>query len=39
MKGYTKSGDTGETSLVYGTRVSKATLYVEAREHDKRQIP
>ncbi|CAH0345182.1 cob(I)yrinic acid a,c-diamide adenosyltransferase [Bacillus sp. CECT 9360] len=30
MKVYTKSGDKGETSLVYGTRVSKASLNVEA---------
>lgn len=30
MKGYSKSGDKGERSLVYGTRVSKATVYVEA---------
>jgi cob(I)alamin adenosyltransferase len=30
MKIYTKSGDQGETSLVYGKRVSKASIYVEA---------
>ncbi|MDQ0246109.1 cob(I)alamin adenosyltransferase [Bacillus fengqiuensis] len=30
MKVYTKSGDKGETSLVYGKRVSKASVYVEA---------
>jgi cob(I)alamin adenosyltransferase len=30
MKVYTKSGDKGETSLVYGKRVSKASAYVEA---------
>jgi cob(I)alamin adenosyltransferase len=30
MKVYTKSGDKGETSLVYGKRVSKASAHVEA---------
>lgn len=30
MKIYTKSGDKGETSLVYGSRVSKASVRVEA---------
>lgn len=30
MKVYTKSGDKGDTSLVYGKRVSKASAYVEA---------
>lgn len=30
MKVYTKSGDKGETSLVYGQRVSKASSRVEA---------
>jgi len=30
MKIYTKTGDKGETSLVYGVRVSKADMLVEA---------
>ena len=30
MKIYSKTGDAGETSLVYGTRVSKADLKIEA---------
>ena len=34
----TKTGDTGETSLMYGRRVSKADSQVEARHTQEMQV-